>query len=246
MAVWLTYALFTGTLKSTVPVTLTSDRAGLVMETNAKVKLRGVQVGRVADISVTGQENPPVALRLEIDPDKLQFIPANVEAQIRATTIFGAKFVDLVFPDDPSQQRLEAGQVLQSRNVTTEVNTVFENLVAVLDQIDAAKLNSTLSALADGVRGQGERIGQATTDANEVLLALNPRNETITRRPAVAERPSTRRTALRHRTSWRRWTRRARPAPPWSTSPKSWMRCCCPPSGCPTVASACWRPARPT
>ncbi|VEG57328.1 virulence factor Mce family protein [Mycolicibacterium aurum] len=178
-AVWLTYALFTGTLKSTVPVTLTSDRAGLVMETNAKVKLRGVQVGRVADISVTGQENPPVALRLEIDPDKVRFIPANVEAQIRATTIFGAKFVDLVFPDDPTGS-LEAGQVLQSRNVTTEVNTVFENLVAVLDQIDAAKLNSTLSALAEGVRGQGERIGQATTDANEVLLALNPRNETIT------------------------------------------------------------------
>ena len=178
-SVWLTYALFTGTLKSTVPVTLTSDRAGLVMETNAKVKLRGVQVGRVSDISVTGQENPPVALKLEIDPDKVQFIPANVEAQIRATTIFGAKFVDLVFPDDPAG-RLEAGQVLQSRNVTTEVNTVFENLVAVLDQVDAAKLNSTLSALADGVRGQGERIGQATTDANEVLLALNPRNETIT------------------------------------------------------------------
>ena len=79
VAVWLTYALFTGTLKSTVPVTLTSDRAGLVMETNAKVKLRGVQVGRVSGIGVTGQENPPVALRLEIDPDKLQFIPSNVE-----------------------------------------------------------------------------------------------------------------------------------------------------------------------
>lgn len=179
-AVWLTYAQFTGTLRSTIPVTLTSDRAGLVMETNAKVKLRGVQVGRVSEIGVTGQTNPPVALRLEIDPNQLQYIPSNVEAQIRATTIFGAKFVDLVFPENPSSQRLEAGQVMESRNVTTEVNTVFQNLVAVLDQVDAAKLNSTLSALADGVRGQGERIGQATTDANEVLLALNPRNETIT------------------------------------------------------------------
>ena len=36
-----------------------------------------------------------------------------------------------------------------------------------------------LTALAEGVRGQGERIGQATTDANQVLLALNPRSETI-------------------------------------------------------------------
>lgn len=120
-----------------------------------------------------------MALRLEIDDDQLQYIPANVEAQIRATTVFGAKFVDLVMPGDPSSQRLEAGQVLQSRNVTTEVNTVFENLVEVLDQVDVAKLNSTLSALSDGVRGQGERIGEATTAANQVLLELNPRNETI-------------------------------------------------------------------
>jgi phospholipid/cholesterol/gamma-HCH transport system substrate-binding protein len=74
---------------------------------------------------------------------------------------------------------LRAGQVLQSRNVSTEVNTVFQNIVAVLDKIDPAKLNSTLSALAEGVRGQGERIGQATTDANQVLLQLNPRSETI-------------------------------------------------------------------
>ena len=175
-AIWLTAALFTGSLKKFVPVTLTSDRSGLVMESDAKVKLRGVQVGRVAAIE-GGSE--PVKLKLEIYPDQVEHIPANVEAQIRATTVFGAKFVDLVYPSDPSPQRLEAGQVLRSRNVSVEVNTVFENVVGVLEQIDPAKLNSVLSALADGVRGKGDRIGQATTDANQVLLALNPRSETV-------------------------------------------------------------------
>ena len=175
-SIWLTYVLFTGSLKKFVPVTLTSDRSGLVMETNAKVKLRGVQVGRVA--SITGGREP-VELKLEIYPDQIEHIPANVGAQIQATTLFGAKFVDLVYPSDPSPQRLRAGQVLHSSNVATEVNTVFENVVGVLDQVDPAKLNSVLSALAEGVRGQGERIGQATTDANQVLLALNPRSETV-------------------------------------------------------------------
>ena len=175
-SIWLTYVLFTGSLKSFVPVTLASDRSGLVMETNAKVKLRGVQVGRVA--SITGGREP-VELKLEIYPDQIEHIPANVGAQIQETTLFGAKFVDLVYPSDPSPQRLRAGQVLHSSNVATEVNTVFENVVKVLDQIDPAKLNSVLSALAEGVRGQGERLGQATTDANQVLLALNPRSETI-------------------------------------------------------------------
>ena len=175
-AVWLTAALFTGTLKKYVDVTVTSDRSGLVMETGAKVKMRGVQVGRVSAIQ-GGRD--PVSIRLEIYRDEVEFIPANVGAQIRATTVFGAKFVDLTYPDAPVSQRLEAGQVLKSSNVSVEVNTVFENLVGLLDQIDTSKLNGILTALAEGVRGQGERIGQATTDANQVLLALNPRSETI-------------------------------------------------------------------
>jgi phospholipid/cholesterol/gamma-HCH transport system substrate-binding protein len=174
--VWLTSALFTGSLKNYVDVTLTSDRSGLVMETGGKVKMRGVQVGRVS--SITGGQDP-VRLKLEIYPGQVKYIPANVGAKIRATTVFGAKFVDLVYPDHPSPQRLADGQVLKSENVSTEVNTVFQNLVGVLDQVDTAKLNATLSALAEGVRGQGERIGQATTDANQVLLALNPRSEAI-------------------------------------------------------------------
>jgi phospholipid/cholesterol/gamma-HCH transport system substrate-binding protein len=177
VSVVLTYLLFTGSLKSVVPVTVTSERSGLVMETNAKVKMRGVEVGRVAGITGGGE---PVSLKLEIDADKINTIPANVEAEIRATTVFGAKFVDLIPPSTPSQDRLAAGALVRSRNVTVEANTVFQNLVAVLDQVDPAKLNATLSALAEGVRGQGERMGQAVTDANQVLLALNPRHETVT------------------------------------------------------------------
>jgi phospholipid/cholesterol/gamma-HCH transport system substrate-binding protein len=172
----LTVALFTGSLRSTVPVTITSDRVGLVMNPGAKVKLRGVEVGRVE--AVTGG-NHPVALKLQIDSGQIAHIPANVGAQIRATTAFGAKYVDLIYPEHPSAQRLAAGAVLTSRNVTTEVNTVFQNLVDVLRQVDPPKLNAILSALADGVSGQGPRIGEATTDANEVLTALNARSDAI-------------------------------------------------------------------
>jgi phospholipid/cholesterol/gamma-HCH transport system substrate-binding protein len=69
--------------------------------------------------------------------------------------------------------------VLHSRNVTVEVNTVFENLQSVVGSIDPAKTNAVLSAVAESVRGKGDRIGQAITDANNVLLAVNPRMETV-------------------------------------------------------------------
>ncbi len=118
---------------------------------------------------------------LEIDPDQVRYIPANVEAQISATTAFGAKFVDLVIPPNPSPGRLAAGAVLHSKNVSTEINTVFENVVDLLNMIDPLKLNAVLTAVADGVRGQGQRIGEATIDLNEVLQALNLRSDTIGR-----------------------------------------------------------------
>ncbi len=166
-------ASFTRSFRSYVPVTLVSDRAGLVMESGGKVKLRGVQVGQVGAIS---RDRDAVSLELEIDPDQIRHIPANIEAQIAATTAFGSKFVDLVKPESPSAARLSAGAVVRSRNVTAEVNTVFENLVTVLRRVDVGKLNAVLTALADGVRGQGEVIGAATTDAKQVLSAVNPRS----------------------------------------------------------------------
>src|SRR6201993_5366878 len=45
--------------------------------------------------------------------------------------------------------------------------------------VDPLKLNAVLSAVAEGVRGQGPRMGEATTDLNQVLLALNSRSDTI-------------------------------------------------------------------
>lgn len=174
----LTAALYTGSFNRYVSVTLTSDRAGLVMETGGRVKMRGVEIGQVKSI---GGGAEPVTLQLRLYPDQMRYIPANVEPQIRATTAFGAKYVDFVIPPNPSPQRLAAGAVLRSRNVSTEVNTVFENLTSVLQQIDPSKLNAILATFAEALRGQGPIVGEATTAAKDVLLAVNPRSEQLRR-----------------------------------------------------------------
>jgi phospholipid/cholesterol/gamma-HCH transport system substrate-binding protein len=180
----LTAMMFSGTLRKTIPLTVISDRAGLVMEDGAKVKLRGVQIGEVA--SVDAYADPAGTnlskLRLKIAPNDFQYLPSNIEAEIKSSTAFGAKYVDLVVPSGGASHRsLAPGAVLRSRNVTVEVNTVFENLEAIVRAIDPAKLNGVLSAVAEGVRGKGERIGQAITDGNEALLTVNPRMPTVRR-----------------------------------------------------------------
>lgn len=167
---------FNETFTTTVPVTLTADRSGLVMEPYAKVKMRGVQVGRVATVS-HGMNS--ATIQLYIDPAQIKNIPANVQARISATSLFGGKFVDLIYPTDPSPKRLAAGAVLRSQNVAVEVNTVFDNLVKLINQIDPSKLNGVLSALAQGVGGKGREIGQSITDANDVLQQMNSRTDTM-------------------------------------------------------------------
>ena len=153
-----TVGLFRGSFTEAVPVTVVSPRAGLVMNPDAKVKMRGVQVGKVA--SIESLPDGQAALHLAMDPAELRLIPANVLVDITSSTVFGAKFVELVPPADPSPQSMRAGQVLDADHVTVEINTVFQQLTSVLSKIDPAKLNETLGAIASAVNGRGDKIGQ--------------------------------------------------------------------------------------
>jgi len=169
--------MFRGDFTKTVPLTVMSPRAGLVMNPDAKVELLGVQVGSVKSIeSLPGGQ---AALHLEMDPAQLQQIPSNVMASIASTTVFGAKFVQLLPPQDPSPVSLKPGQVLTGDHVTVEVNTVFGELTSVLAQIDPPKLNQTLGAIAAAFNDRGNKIGQSLVDFDTVLAELEPSLPTL-------------------------------------------------------------------
>jgi phospholipid/cholesterol/gamma-HCH transport system substrate-binding protein len=172
LIVALAIGLFRGELTESVPVTVVADRAGLVMNPDARVKMRGVQVGQVDSI----EERPDgkAVLHLALNPEELQHIPSNIRLEVASSTVFGAKYVEFVPPPDPDASRLAAGQVIESQHVTVEINTVFQQLVQVLDKIDPAKLNQTLGAVATAVDGRGDQIGTTLVDLNSVLGRLEP------------------------------------------------------------------------
>jgi virulence factor Mce-like protein len=152
--------LFRGGLAESAPVTVISPRAGLVMNPDAKVQIRGVQVGKVA--SIEQLPNGEAALHLAMDPKRLNAIPSNVLVDIASTTVFGAKYVQLVSPPDPSPESLRAGQVLNAQHVMVEINTVFEELTSVLSKIDPPKLNEALGGIASAVNGRGDSSSGST------------------------------------------------------------------------------------
>ncbi len=177
-AIILTFVIlqFRGTLKPKTYLTMVAARAGLVMDPNAKVTYNGVAVGRVNKIEPTQVDGKEAAkFQLEVDPKFIKYIPANVDADIQATTIFGNKYVSLSTPRDPSSQRVGPSDVIDARSTTTEFNTLFETVTSLAEKIDPVKLNLTLSATAEALTGLGTKLGQSLVKANVAMDTLNPR-----------------------------------------------------------------------
>lgn len=167
----LTAAFYDRAFDDPAQVTLTTARAGLVMDAGNKVKLRGVEIGRVGSVKL---QNGNAVIVLDIDRDQLAQVPANVTAQIRATTVFGAKYVELVPPADPSSARLADGADVRTTGVTVEVNTVFDDLDRVLGGLDVAGLNNTLTVVSRTLSGRGAEIARVAAKADDYLTRLQP------------------------------------------------------------------------
>ncbi|MCV7019828.1 MCE family protein [Mycolicibacterium aichiense] len=164
--------MFRGSFADTVPLTVLSQRAGLVMNPDAKVKLVGVPVGNV--VSIQERPNGQAAILLAMDPAQLAQIPDNVKVDISSSTVFGAKSIDLVAPANPSTQKLRPGQVLTAEHVTVEFNTIFQQLSSVLSAIQPEKLNETLGAISSAFNGRGPQLGRTLSDFDALLAKLEP------------------------------------------------------------------------
>jgi phospholipid/cholesterol/gamma-HCH transport system substrate-binding protein len=171
-----TYLSYTAKFTSVDTVTVTAPRAGLVMDTDAKVKYRGIQIGRVKGIEYAGNQ---AKLTLAIDSSQLPYVPSNAKVRIGGTTVFGAKAVEFLPPDSPAGNSLRPGAQVQAGDVQLEVNTLFQTLSDVLQKIDPIDLNATLSALGEGLRGNGDNLGATMAGLNYYLQQLNPKLPTL-------------------------------------------------------------------
>lgn len=170
-AIVFTYLSYTAAFTRTDAVTVTAPRAGLVMETDAKVKYRGIQIGRVTSIEYAGDH---AKLVLAVDSSQMRYVPANAKVRIGGTTVFGAKSVEFLPPDQP-EGSLRPGTQVNAADVQLEVNTLFQSLTDTLQKVDPISLNATLSALGEGLRGNGDDLGATMAGLNSYLQQLNPK-----------------------------------------------------------------------
>ncbi|OBJ40549.1 MCE-family protein MCE1A [Mycolicibacterium mucogenicum] len=177
----LAWCQFRGYFKNTAQLFVLSSRSGLSMDPGSKVTFNGVPIGRLkAAEAITGENHTPQArLVLDVDPQYLNLVPRNVDVKLLATTVFGNKYVAFTVPPDPSPRRLKDGDVVDAAGVTTELNTLFETVTAISEQVDPIKLNQTLTATAQALDGLGEKFGQSLVNGDAILSDLNERMPSI-------------------------------------------------------------------
>src|SRR5271168_4776620 len=176
LVLWLVFLQYKGDFTEKTKLTMLSDRAGLVMDPGSKVTYNGVQIGRVDKVDEIERDGKPaVKFTLDVYPKYLHLIPANVDARIVATTVFGEKYVSMTAPDNPLPQRITPSNVIDARSVTTEINTLFQTITSIAEKVDPVKVNLTLSAAAQALSGLGDKFGQSIVNGNKILDDVNPK-----------------------------------------------------------------------
>ncbi|HEX2240507.1 MAG TPA: MCE family protein [Actinomycetota bacterium] len=170
---WLTGMTLTGRGlgKDVRPAYAEFANCGQGLRTGGDVKLRGVLVGRIGQISRQAGGNCRV--EMELFPSQLEVIPANSGAQIRAKTIFGEKWVELLYPDSPSGHIAQGDVIPVDRTIDPlEVETILNTALPLLEAIDPEALAGALGALADGFSGHEEAAIRGIEQGNIALKSM--------------------------------------------------------------------------
>ena len=186
----LSIAKYSGAFSDGVPVTLRVDHTGLQLDKHSDVKVRGLIVGEVTDLSSSGAA-ATVALRLK--PEMIHLIPDNVSARLVPKTLFGEKYVALILPPHPSGRPLSAGDVIaQDRSQPArELDAALDSLLPLLQDVAPQDLASTLGAISGALRGRGHQLGDTLVRTQQLVSGLNPAlpqlQEDITRTADLAD-----------------------------------------------------------
>ncbi|MGA8257804.1 MAG: MCE family protein [Nocardioides sp.] len=152
-------------------VQISTRQPGLELNPQSDVKFQGVRVGEVREITSDGSG---ATVRLAIDHDRLDLIPADVDAMILPKTLFGEKYVDLRAPTSPASARLADGDEITQSTTSVELGAIFDRLVPILRALDPAKLSTLLGSLADALDGRGAELGQTFVTSRAFFDRLDP------------------------------------------------------------------------
>ncbi|MET8851094.1 MCE family protein [Amycolatopsis sp. NPDC004625] len=169
----LSIALYDKAFTPVVTVKLQADKIGNQLIRQSDVKVRGLIVGSVQDITATDHG---AELTLALQPESAKLIPENVSARFLPKTLFGERFVSLEIPKDPSAKTLANGDVIPQDRTSSavELEQAFSHLMPVLQAVQPQKLSATLTAISTALQGRGDQLGDTLSQLGTYIGELNP------------------------------------------------------------------------
>ena len=178
LLIGLSIAVYQKTFDKVTMITIQADRAGLQLAKFGDVRIHGVLVGQVRSVTEDGKQ---AVIKVALEPDAADHIPANVGVQIIPTTLFGQKFISFVTPDQPDEDTLEDGDVIPSDRVETnvELSKILADLFPLLRAVEPADLNMTLNALSTALEGRGDQLGETFDELEAYLSSISDKLPTL-------------------------------------------------------------------
>ena len=153
------------------PASAIFGTCGQGLREGGDVKTRGVLIGRIDEINRL--DSGECKVELALFPDKVDSVPSNVGAQVRAKTIFGEKWVELLYPDDPDERSLESGAEIAETIDPLEIETILNTALPILDAIEPEHLAGLLEALANGFVGHEDAAIRGIESGTEAVAVAN-------------------------------------------------------------------------
>ena len=169
----LSIAMYNKAFTPVVKVSLTTDKLGNQLQVLGDVKVRGLIVGSIREITPTAHG---AELELALDPDKVDLIPRNVTARFIPKTLFGDRYVALQIPENADTQHLTEGdKITQDTSApAVELSQALDHLLPVLQAVQPEKLSTTLTAISTALDGRGKQLGETLVDLGKLVEEINP------------------------------------------------------------------------
>jgi len=136
----------------------------------SNVTYRGVQIGKVTDVTVTSPTRVVATMSLNTSPR----IPADLVAEVRSVSAIGEQYVDLR-PRSDSTPYLDDGSVIPARDTTLpqQVGPMADQLSNLVGSIPKEKLSSLLDESFKAFNGAGYDLGSLADSSATLSHDLN-------------------------------------------------------------------------
>lgn len=142
------------------------DRAGQGLDTNSPVKIRGITVGDVSDVTLNSKGEAVVTMHLQPEVK----VPQTSTAAIEPTSVFGPKFVNLKLgTGEGVGPFLASGAVILDTEEPLDLSDSLGDLYNGLDAVDPKEVTVIVHTLAKGLDGNGEKLRELIDDAGTVV-----------------------------------------------------------------------------